>query len=139
MLAVDAHAHVLKRDLPLVAGRHSAPKRDASVEEYVALLDANDVSHGLLTAPSFYGPDNSLLTASLRKFPKRLRGTAIVDPAITDEALVSFEELNAIMGLSHIEDLERRFLTEAQRKAKYGDSGEGVIVPDSRTASAAGR
>ena len=37
MLAVDAHAHVLKRDLPLVAGRHSAPKRDASVEEYVAL------------------------------------------------------------------------------------------------------
>src|SRR6266576_424982 len=96
VLAVDAHAHVLKRDLPLVAHRHSAPKRDASVEEYVALLDANDVSHGLLTAPSFYGPDNSLLTASLRKFPKRLRGTAIVDPAITDEALVALDAVGVV-------------------------------------------
>jgi len=85
--AVDAHAHVLKRDLPLVANRHSAPKRDATVEEYIALLDGTGVSHGLLTAPSFYGSDNSLLTASLRKFPQRLRGSAIVDTAITDDAL----------------------------------------------------
>ena len=52
---------------------------------------------------------------------------------------MSFEELNAIMGMSHIEDLERRFLTESQRKAKYGDSGESDIVPHARTASAAGR
>jgi len=85
--AVDAHAHVLKRDLPLVAQRHSAPKRDASVDDYIALLDANGVSHGLLTAPSFYGADNSLLTRSLRAYPDRLRGTAIVEPDITDEAL----------------------------------------------------
>ena len=45
------------------------------------------------------------------------------------DALVSFESLNATMGMSAIEDLERRFLTESQRKAKYGDSGEGHIVP----------
>ena len=96
VLAVDAHAHVLKRDLPLVAHRHSAPKRDASVEEYVALLDENGVSHGLLTAPSFYGSDNSLLTASLRKFPRRLRGTAIVDPAITDEALAALDAAGVV-------------------------------------------
>ena len=85
--AVDAHAHVLKRDLPLDAQRHSAPKRDATIEDYIALLDANGVSHGVLTAPSFYGTDNGLLLASLRKFPDRLRGTAIVDPSITDGAL----------------------------------------------------
>ena len=87
MRAVDAHAHVLKRDLPLDAERHSAPKRDATIENYIALLDANGVSHGVLTAPSFYGTDNSLLLASLGKFPDRLRGTAIVDPSITDDAL----------------------------------------------------
>ena len=89
--AVDAHAHVLQRDLPLAAQRHSAPKRDATIEDYIALLDANGVSHGVLTAPSFYGTDNSLLTASLRKFPHRLRGTAIVDPAIADEALFALD------------------------------------------------
>ena len=54
------------------------------------------------------------------------------------EALVSFEELNAIMGLSHIEDLEHRFLTETQRKAKYGDSGASAIVPGGRMPPATG-
>ena len=89
--AVDAHAHVLRRDLPLEAQRHSSPKRDATIEDYIALLDANGVSHALLTAPSFYGTDNSLLTASLRKYPDRLRGTAIIDPAISDEALFGLD------------------------------------------------
>ena len=78
MRAVDAHAHVLKRDLPLVAQRHSAPKRDASVDDFIALLDRHGVAHALLTAPSFYGADNALLVASLRAYPTRLRGTAIV-------------------------------------------------------------
>ena len=98
MRAVDAHAHVLKRDLPLEAQRHSAPKRDAPIEDYIALLDTNGVSHGLLTAPSFYGTDNSLLVASLRKFPDRLRGTAIVDPSITDDALAALDA-SGIVGM----------------------------------------
>jgi 2-methylisocitrate lyase-like PEP mutase family enzyme len=85
----------------------------------------------LLTACALRGMENGL--AHLRQ---SLDTGEVVD---RPEALVSFEELNAIMGMSHIEDLERRFLTEAQRKAKYGDSGESVIVPDARTASAARR
>ena len=85
----------------------------------------------LLTACALRGMENGL--AHLRQ---SLDTGEVVD---RPEALVSFEELNAIMGMSHIEDLERRFLTEAQRKAKYGDSGESAIVPDTRTASAARR
>jgi len=96
MRAVDAHAHVLKRDLPLVAQRHSAPKRDASVDEYIALLDRNGVAHALLTAPSFYGADNALLVASLRAYPTRLRGTAIVEPSIADPALAALAEAGVV-------------------------------------------
>src|SRR5438067_3945474 len=55
------------------------------------------------------------------------------------DALVSFEQLNDIMGMAEIETLESKFLTDAQRKAKYGDSGESDIVPHARTAAAAGR
>ncbi|HET9045484.1 MAG TPA: isocitrate lyase/phosphoenolpyruvate mutase family protein, partial [Casimicrobiaceae bacterium] len=55
------------------------------------------------------------------------------------EALASFEELHAIMGMSDIEDLEQRFLTEAQRKAKYGDAEETAIVPGTHAVSAAER
>jgi len=85
--AVDCHAHVMRRDLPLASERHSAPKHDASVEQYLALLDRHDVSHGLLTAPSFYGSNNALLLHALGTAKGRLRGTAIVEPTVGDEAL----------------------------------------------------
>ena len=65
VVGVDAHAHVMRRDAPLAAQRHSAPKRDVTVEEYLAVLDRHGVAHGVLTAPSFYGTDNSLLLAAL--------------------------------------------------------------------------
>ncbi len=84
---VDAHAHVMRRDAPLSAERHSAPKRDVTVEEYLAVLDRHGVACGVLTAPSFYGTDNSLLLAALDTAPARLRGTAIVAPDIERDAL----------------------------------------------------
>jgi predicted TIM-barrel fold metal-dependent hydrolase len=85
--AVDAHAHVLRRDAPLVAERHSKPLRDATVEQFIDVLDANGVSHALLTAPSFYGTDNSLLLEALDGYPMRLRGTVIVHPDVDAKAL----------------------------------------------------
>ena len=85
--AVDCHAHVLKKDAPLAPLRHSAPAKDASVEEYLSILDDHHVTYGLLTAPSFYGSDNSLLLDALRMGQGRLRGTAIVDPDIRPDAL----------------------------------------------------
>ena len=85
--AIDCHAHVMRRDLPLASERHSAPKRDISVEEYLGVLDAHGVSHGVLTAPSFYGTDNQLLLKALAAHPDRLRGTAIVAPDIGPQVL----------------------------------------------------
>jgi predicted TIM-barrel fold metal-dependent hydrolase len=82
MLAIDTHAHVLRRDAPLAAQRHSKPARDAPVEEYLALLDRHRMTHGVLTAPSFYGTDNSLLLDALDRARGRLRGTVIVDPDV---------------------------------------------------------
>ena len=87
--AVDTHAHVMRRDLPLASERHSAPKRDVAVEEFIAVLDRHGISHGVLTAPSFYGTDNRLLLAALDAYPDRLRGTAIVAPDVDDEALAA--------------------------------------------------
>ena len=85
--AIDCHAHVMRRDLPLASERHSAPKRDVSVEDFLGVLDAHGISHGVLTAPSFYGTDNQLLLKALAAHPDRLRGTAIVAPDITPETL----------------------------------------------------
>jgi predicted TIM-barrel fold metal-dependent hydrolase len=96
--AVDCHAHVMRRDAPLAPNRHSAPKRDCTVEEYLAVLDAHGISHGLLTAPSFYGTDNSLLLDALDRADGRLRGTVIVDPDI-DRASLAAMGLRGAVGI----------------------------------------
>jgi predicted TIM-barrel fold metal-dependent hydrolase len=94
--AIDCHAHVMRRDLPLAPERHSAPKRDVGVDEYLAVLDAHGISHGVLTAPSFYGSDNTLLLAALDAHPVRLRGTVIVDPEIDAAALAAMHARGAV-------------------------------------------
>jgi predicted TIM-barrel fold metal-dependent hydrolase len=93
---VDCHAHVMHRDAPLAPDRHSAPKRDCSVDEFLALLDAHGLSHGVLTAPSFYGTDNSLLVDALTRAAGRLRGTAIVAPEVSPDALAALDACGVV-------------------------------------------
>jgi predicted TIM-barrel fold metal-dependent hydrolase len=94
--AIDCHAHVMRRDLPLSSERHSAPRRDVSVEEFLGVLDAHGISHGVLTAPSFYGTDNQLLLKTLAAHRDRLRGTAIVAPDITPETLAEMTRVGIV-------------------------------------------
>src|SRR6185369_2601963 len=94
--AVDCHAHVMRRDAPLAPDRHSVPKRDCTVEEYLDVLDANGISQGVLTAPSFYGADNSLLLDALDRAAGRLRGTVIVDPGIARASLAAMGARGAV-------------------------------------------
>ncbi len=98
VIAIDCHAHVMRRDLPLVSERHSAPLRDVTVDEYLAVQDTHGVSHGVLTAPSFYGTDNTLLLAALDAHPARLRGTAIVAPEI-DRATLAGMDRRGVVGI----------------------------------------
>ncbi|MFH6598263.1 amidohydrolase [Ectopseudomonas khazarica] len=84
---IDTHAHIFRRDLPMVAGRRYSPDYDATVEQYLAHLDACGLSHGVLIQPSFLGTDNHYMVAALQCFPERLRGVAVVDAQISDGEL----------------------------------------------------
>lgn len=84
---IDTHAHIFRRDLPMVAGRRYSPDYDATVEQYLAHLDACGLSHGVLIQPSFLGTDNHYMVAALQRFPERLRGVAVVDAQISDGEL----------------------------------------------------
>ena len=44
------------------------------------------------------------------------------EPVDRPDLLVSFEELNELMGMSKLQELERRYLTDAQLKAKYKET-----------------
>lgn len=84
---VDTHAHIFRTDLPMTAERRYAPEYNALPEDYLAQLDAHNMSHGVLVQPSFLGTDNNYLLAALRNNPDRLRGIAVVDIAISDAEL----------------------------------------------------
>ena len=76
---IDCHAHIMAVDFPLAPEIHSRPIRDVTADEYLSVLDTHGISHGVLTAPSFYGPNNTLLLDALKRHPDTLRGTVIVD------------------------------------------------------------
>lgn len=96
--AIDTHAHVFERGLPLADARRYAPTYDAPLPSYLAQLDAHGVSHGVLVQPSFLGIDNSYLLAALKQAPQRLRGVAVIDPT-APETLLAQMNAEGIVGI----------------------------------------
>jgi predicted TIM-barrel fold metal-dependent hydrolase len=93
--AVDSHAHVFRRGLPLADVRRYAPDYDATPENYIKVLDANGVSHAVLVQPSFLGTDNSYLIEALWRYP-RFRGIAVVEPTISFDALRTLDAAGVV-------------------------------------------
>jgi len=95
---IDTHAHVFHRGLKLASGRRYAPDYDAPLELYLKQLDDNGISNGVLVQPSFLGTDNSYLIESLKSAGGRLRGIAVVDPAVSAEEIKSLD-LAGVVGI----------------------------------------
>ncbi len=96
--AIDCHAHVFTRNLPMPDRRRAPSGYDAPVQSYLAQLDAHGMTHGVLVQPSFLGADNSYLLDALRHSRQRLRGIAVVTPDVADQEL---QDMNAagIVGI----------------------------------------
>jgi predicted TIM-barrel fold metal-dependent hydrolase len=95
---IDTHAHVFHRALPMVPGRRYTPHYDAPLEAYLAVLDQQDVTHGVIVQPSFLGTDNRYLLSCLRASKGRLRGIAVVTPTIGEDALEAFAH-DGVVGI----------------------------------------
>ncbi|WP_025602926.1 amidohydrolase family protein [Burkholderia sp. WSM2230] len=89
---VDAHAHVFERGLPLSGDRRYAPAYDATLDDYLPLLNAHGMSHAVLVQPSFLGTDNRYLLQALSAQSQRLRGVAVVAPDIAECELTEMHE-----------------------------------------------
>lgn len=85
--AVDSHAHVIGSAAVRDIDRHPTPFPPATTDIYLDTLRAHEVQFGILTAPSFYGTDNTVLLDALKQSGERLKGTVIVDPAISESEL----------------------------------------------------
>ena len=94
--AIDCHAHVFRRDLPMPDRRRAPSGYDATIDDYLGMLDAHGMSHGVLIQPSFLGTDNSYLLAALRAHPDRLRGVAVVEPGIAGAKLQAMADAGVV-------------------------------------------
>src|SRR5215210_6963581 len=94
--AVDSHAHVFKRGLPLADARRYAPDYDATPEDYIAVLDKNGVSNAVLVQPSFFGTDNSYMVEALKRYGQRFRGTAVVAPNVAQDELRALNDVGVV-------------------------------------------
>ncbi|WP_176046730.1 amidohydrolase family protein [Burkholderia sp. BCC1644] len=94
--AIDAHAHVFARGLPLAPVVRHAPDYDASLDTYVAHLAEHGITHAVLVQPSFLGTDNAFFVDVLRRYPRRFRGVAVVDPTISDRDLDALDRAGVV-------------------------------------------
>jgi len=93
---IDSHAHVFHRGLKLAPGRRYAPDYDAPLSLYLEQLDHNGTSNGVLVQPSFLGTDNSYLVDCLKQTNGRLRGIAVVDPAVSADGLRELDRAGVV-------------------------------------------
>lgn len=80
LTGIDTHAHVFHRGLPFVANRRYTPDYDARPEEFLGMLDANQLSHGVIIPISILGNNNEYTLECIAGSGGRLRGLAVVDP-----------------------------------------------------------
>jgi predicted TIM-barrel fold metal-dependent hydrolase len=113
--AVDTHAHVigLPPRYPFVESRSYTPP-EATPAQYLAMLDATGMDHGVLVQVSVHGTDNSLMLETLAAHPRRLRGIAVIPPDLPARELAAMHEagvrglrLNILygggVGLEHLD------------------------------------
>ncbi len=120
--ACCTHSHVIPEDCTLVAD-HSYVPAPATEAQYLAMLDALSLDHGVLVQVSVLGTDNSAMLAALERNPQRLRGVAVVEPDVSDAELQ--------LGQRNVEK-SARMLSDAQRnyEAYQKEHGELVVLSD---------
>jgi predicted TIM-barrel fold metal-dependent hydrolase len=78
---IDSHVHVWKHDpaFPFAAGA-TPPPEDASVDQLLELMQANQVLRTVLIQVIHYRWDNRYLASVLKRYPRTFRGVCRVDP-----------------------------------------------------------
>jgi predicted TIM-barrel fold metal-dependent hydrolase len=89
---IDCHAHVFSADALSVAGARYRPAYAATATAWMRGWAASGITHGVLVQPSFFGTDNGEMVAALRNHPGKLRGVAVVSPAVSDADLDALDE-----------------------------------------------
>jgi len=87
--ACDCHAHICGPHARYAYARERVyTPPDALLPNYLHLLDVLGVARAVLIQPSVYAADNTVLLDALAQSGGRCRAVVVVDPGVTDDALV---------------------------------------------------
>lgn len=78
---IDAHAHIMTRQMPFHPEAWTRPDYEYTADDYLADLDRHGVAFGVIAAASLYGDYNDYTLWALSQH-KRLRATVVLDPSI---------------------------------------------------------
>jgi predicted TIM-barrel fold metal-dependent hydrolase len=85
--ACDTHTHVIPMGgWTLVPGATYMPAA-APADAQLAMLDVLTLDRGVIVQPSVFGTDNTAVIDAIARAPTRLRGVAVVEASVTDDAL----------------------------------------------------
>lgn len=88
MPLVDCHFHLFDAGAGMPSARYR-PAYAARIEDWQRLLAPLGDLYGVVVQTSFLGTDNAMLFAALGASGGRLRGVAVVDLSVTDDALAA--------------------------------------------------
>mgnify|MGYP001321872827 CR=1 FL=1 len=88
----DAHAHILgpQATYAYSPARIYTPP-DCLLSDYLHMLDILGIERAVLVQPSVYGTDNTVMLEAMKKAGNRLRGVAVVEKDVSDEALKALD------------------------------------------------
>jgi 2-pyrone-4,6-dicarboxylate lactonase len=91
--STDCHAHVFGPfDVYPVRPKDGYIPFEQPGERFLATLDAIGFTRGVLVQPSGYGTDCGAMLRAMALAPQRLRGIALIDANVSDEALRRLDE-----------------------------------------------
>jgi len=97
-LLVDAHAHIFTLDMPLINNPRHSPTYSFPLDDYLAQLEANRVSLGVIAAASPWGDFNDYTRECVKRTPQ-LRGTVILHPEKLDTYPLDAMTREGILGI----------------------------------------
>ena len=118
-LQIDTHAHAFTAACALVPGRRYTPDQEAPLARYLGELDQAGIDRGVLIQPSFLGTDNSYLLACLAQ-SDRLRGVAVIDPAIDDKILAIMNAAGIVGMRLNLLGMDTSFVREDSWQDLFG-------------------
>jgi len=87
--SIDCHFHIYgpEPEFPWQKEGRFAPDRDYTIEDAFRHWARHGISRGVIVHGEGAGEDNDVTFDALRRYPDRLRATAILSPSVTDRRL----------------------------------------------------